>query len=233
MTTAVAPASRSDITTRFARDTERHRLTVLHDDGLYRHLQFRACWWHPPLLKQQTSSMYRFDLITVPGTLIFQGDGESYVFSRIKDMFEFFRGSPGQINPQYWGEKLTDGRNSVMRYDQELLERCVKEDVNDALQHDKEGTLDGLTDAVTSQVLDELIGDESIDRDVVERFQFYADLEDQFAWPRKEPDFQFHDVWEWNCRDYHWWFLWACHGIVWGITQYDSAKTGGLHARHE
>jgi hypothetical protein len=36
--------------------------------------------------------------------------------------------------------------------------------------------------------------------------------------------FRFEDTQEWNLRDYDWWFLWALHGIVWGIAQYDSAK---------
>ena len=36
--------------------------------------------------------------------------------------------------------------------------------------------------------------------------------------------FTFTDVWEWEFKDYHWWFLWACHAIVWGIAQYDAAK---------
>jgi len=41
-----------------------------------------------------------------------------------------------------------------------------------------------------------------------------------------EPDsFQFYDTHEWDLRDYAWWFLWACHGIAWGIAQYDAAKT--------
>jgi hypothetical protein len=31
-----------DIATRFAKDTATHRMTVLHDDGLYRHLRFEA-----------------------------------------------------------------------------------------------------------------------------------------------------------------------------------------------
>jgi hypothetical protein len=36
--------------------------------------------------------------------------------------------------------------------------------------------------------------------------------------------FRFEDVWDWDFRDYDWWFLWACHAIVWGIRQYDTAK---------
>src|SRR3954466_1726422 len=77
--------------------TRPHEVTVLHDDGLYRHLRFRS----------PDHSAYWFDLITVPGCLIFRGDGDSFVFSRTEDMFGFFRSSrEGSINPTYWSEKL-------------------------------------------------------------------------------------------------------------------------------
>lgn len=213
------------MTERFARDTANHQMTVLHDDGLYRHLQFRACWWQPPLRKQQWSSIYWFDLITIPGTLIFQGDGESYVFSRVEDMFEFFRGQVGRINPGYWAEKLTcSRREGVKRYDQALMTQHVNELVAEFLEGDGDGALAGLADAVQKEILDELIGDYSLDLALVERFEYYVDPKDQYAIPRKAPDFEFSDVWEWNCQDYDWWFLWALHGIVWGIAQYDAAR---------
>ena len=58
----------------------------------------------------------------------------------------------------------------------------------------------------------------------VRDFTYYKDESARRDDHDKDPDFQFQDVWEWNCRDYDWWFLWACHGIVWGIAQYDEAK---------
>src|SRR3954463_11871038 len=101
---------------RFARDTADHQMTIVHDDGLYRHLRFR---------NPNRTWNYWFDLITYPGGLTFQGDGESFTFRRLEDMFEFFRQpANATINPSYWGEKLTGrgGRDSVMHYQQELLE---------------------------------------------------------------------------------------------------------------
>lgn len=34
------------------------------------------------------------------------------------------------------------------------------------------------------------------------------------------------DAWDdwYLLRDYTWWFLFACHGIRWGVAQYDAAK---------
>lgn len=205
-----------DIAQRFQRETAEHQMTVLRDDGLYRHVRFR----HPK------RGIYWFDLITVPGALIFRGDGDSFVFQRLPDMFEFFRGSAylGNPNISYWAEKLTDGRDRVMVYDQEILADFVKEEVAEVVAAQKDGTLAELEKEVQAEVLDYLCGDESLDRHVVDQFEFYANDSDRFAWPKKAPDFQFEYMYEWRCQDYDWWFVWACHGIVWGITKYDAHR---------
>ena len=105
----------SDIAARFTRDTANHTMIVLHDDGLYRHLRFQDTTWRPPLTKPLKSSFYWFDLITAPGTMIFEGDGESYVFRREEDMIGFFRSSAykGRPNLHYWQERspATDARS--------------------------------------------------------------------------------------------------------------------------
>jgi hypothetical protein len=194
---------------RFAVDTAEHVMTVLHDDGLYRHLQFRA----------PGSSFYWFELVTVPGALIFQGDGDSYTFRRIEDMFSFFRGPVGRINPGYWSEKLTDGRDRVMQYDREMFEACVRQDVADR------DDLPGLAGAVQEAILDNEDYDldyEEFARLAVQDFTFYVNDADRYDYT-KRPDFEFVDSWEWSVRDYHWWFLWALHAIVWGIGQYDAS----------
>lgn len=203
----------SDIATRFARDTNNHQMTVLHDDSLYRHLRF----------KSPDCGMYWFDLITVPGALIFRGDGDSFVFSRIQDMFEFFRSPGGQINPGYWSEKLTSGRERVKQYDEEILRTHVQEEVAEALRDDP--SLAGLAEAVQQEILDaDETGFEAEMLRVVSDFEFYKDESDRYR-HGKTPDFQFHDAWEWNCRDYDWWFLWTCHAIIWAIAQYDALRS--------
>jgi hypothetical protein len=59
----------TDIAERFAKETAEHDMEIVHDDGLYRHLRFRH-------QGPNYSSWYWFDLITVPGSLIFRGDGD-------------------------------------------------------------------------------------------------------------------------------------------------------------
>lgn len=216
---------------RFKSDTAGHEMIVLHDDGLYRHLRFQRHFWRPPLARKQRTSMYWFDLITVPGALIFQGDGRSFVFRRIEDMFEFFRGQ--KINPQYWAEKLTSCDADVMKYDSELFRQFVTEQVDEAIER---GFPVKLRDEVQEDILsaDEIEYDEGAARRLLTEFTYYKDETDRGGYrringvniyvPAERPDFEFTDTWELSFREYDWWFLWALHGIVWGIAQYDAQR---------
>jgi hypothetical protein len=196
-----------DIAARFARDTADHAMTVLHDDGLYRHLRFQRQVWQPPLVRPLTSGFYWFDLITVPGALIFRGDGESFVFARMKDMFEFFRGSAWKDEPNlgYWAEKVTSDRDSLKKYDSALFVKTMKD-------HYLELVREGDVPPGTSKALLSRAEDYDLSYEVNAR-AFLDDFEHK--------GFRFHDTWEWDFQDYDWWFVWACHAIVWGIAQYD------------
>jgi hypothetical protein len=198
----------TDIAKRFARDAADHAMTVLHDDGLYRHLRFQRQVWRPPLLRPLKSSTYWFDLITAPGTLIFEGDGESFVFRRLEDMFEFFRGRVGEINPGYWQEKVVSGRDGIRTYDEQIFRERVLEAFTDAAAYG--GVPIGTGRALREQVFDDDYGETHYEdgaRAALNRFE--------------HDGFRFEDTWEWDFRDYDWWFLWACHAIVWGIAYYD------------
>ena len=235
--------NREDVYERFQRETAKHEMTVLHDDGLYRHLRF----------KEPQRSFYWFDLITAPGVLIFRGDGESFVFSRTEDMFEFFRGPVGRINPHYWSGKLTSDRDSVRKYDQDLFEQIVREHVAEAIL-DRSAPR-GISRAIKDMLENGDITWEGGARRALENFEYrlyeasctcgasatFTDDLDASEWSYRhgrETDsavrhrtsvkpgdaFRFEDTWEWSFRDYDWWFLWALHAIVWGIAQYAAAK---------
>ncbi|MEU1778161.1 hypothetical protein ABZ545_01585 [Streptomyces abikoensis] len=193
-------APEDNIAERFRRDTAQHKMTVLQDDGLYRHLWFMA----------PRSSEYWFELVTWPGCLAMRGDvGDGYVFSRLEDMFQFFRADgPSGINPHYWAEKLGGGRRSVEEYSEGMLRQLVVERfVEDARWN---GVPPGTGKALRTRVLDEDLSDEHRARSVVEDFAHAG--------------YEFSDVWEWNFHDYKPDFLWACHAIVWGIAQYDAGR---------
>src|SRR5688572_3976922 len=162
-------------TKRFKADTTNHEMTVLHDDGLYRHLRFQA----------PSSSFYWFDLVTWPGKLAFAGDGEAFVFSRLEDMFEFFRMSGGRINPGYWAEKLVTDHKAAEAYSTEKFTARVTEALADA-----EDDYPGVTAAWAAHVEDFDIHYEVNAREALEDFKFTpADA------PKGQEPFQFTDTW--------------------------------------
>lgn len=194
---------------RFAADTGGHVLEVRHDDGLYRHLRFR----------RPGSSLYWFDLVTWPGSLTLHGDMGTYVFSRLEDMFAFFRGE--RINPGYWAEKLqTADRGRT--YSPDRFREHVADAVADwaaDLAEDGDGTaaeisarVDSMIAAVTSDVL--AAADDEHEAQV---------SLDSFA----HDGFTFTDTWDWDLREHTEHFLWCCHAITWGIGRYDAAGRAG------
>lgn len=132
---------------RFVEQTKDHVLTILHEDGLYRHLRM-----HDP----RQGSMWSWQVSTIPWFLSTLGDiADGYSFSREEDMLDFFSyagknrryysdGAPS-IDFRYWAEKLRGGRHSmdVKRYSAEDFLQQVREhlDENEALgveaRHDR------------------------------------------------------------------------------------------------
>jgi hypothetical protein len=115
-----------DIKARFDAEAGNAKMTVLLDDGLHRHLRFVT-----------PHGFYWFEIVTVPGSLIFRGDGESFVFSCGKDTFELFRHGIHRdgsihINPGYWDEKLSSERDAAQRYSMAKFEQLTAEQLADA-----------------------------------------------------------------------------------------------------
>lgn len=214
---------------RFLVDVAQHKMTVLHDDGLYRHLRFR----HPD------HGFYWFDLITWPNTLVINGDMHTFAFSRVEDMFTFFRQSRGgRINPDYWAEKVIDGPERVRSYSREVFqeqaEEALKEyeaeypELCDRYAVDK-AAYDALPKAdqwrtrtpVAPHLPEELRRELADANDDGE-----TDYEDgaRRLLSRWEGYGVVSDTWEWKLNEWTWHFLWCCHAIVWAIAKYDEAK---------
>jgi hypothetical protein len=184
-----------EIAARFQRDTAGHVMTVLHDDGLYRHLRFR----------RPDRNEYWFDLITWPGCLTVRGDfGDSYTFSHLTDMFEFFRGK-GDINPHYWSEKLDSGRSSAQVYSQDAFRQMVWTYVRDEVKDYK-----GLAKAAQEHFFGEMAEwnteEEDGARGALDAFTYLPEGQEG------EP-FRFEDTWEWSFKDFDRWFLGPVTGL--------------------
>jgi hypothetical protein len=241
-------STETDTAERFAVDVAQHQMTVLRDDGLYRHLRFMRVAPNAKTGKLERGSTYWFELVTWPGHLTITGDCGTYTLARLEDMFEFFRGT--RINPQYWAEKVR-GAVQLSVYSPERFEQFAKEAAAEA-EKDYPG--------VTAAVAEEIFGDDSQwsteyedgAREALRDFSYgdtyyasctcgersadgltYSDAE---AWRVAHrlagklghatattgiEGFRFSDSWEWDLTDYDWQFLWCCHAIQWGIGQYD------------
>jgi hypothetical protein len=248
-----APPGRpqTDIAKRFAGDTAGHRMVVLHDDGLYRHIRFQHHVLSNDAEYRRGHSIYWFDIIAWPGNLTINGDCGTFTFARELDMFEFFRGgSRWGINPQYWAEKLrAPNPEGAKRYSEDEFRKQVAEEVAEA-----EASYPGLADAIENQFYGVYAEWNTEYEDgatrALEDFKFVPEgalckecsedgepvvlvrerpYSDTLTCPHKwcgtklEP-FRFTDTWEWDLTDWDWQYLWCCHAIQYGIAMYDAQR---------
>lgn len=170
--------SKNEMAERFARDTAAHELTVLRDDGFYKHLNFTGVTTMPDGKVSKTSA-YWFELITWPGSLVINGDMGAVHFSRAEDMIAFFRRPADRIDPGYWAQKVCSGRDGLRTYDRDHFRELVLDDVKDA-----EEDWPGLAEAIEKRM-----------------FSLYSDLDTghEDAARRSLEEFGFGDTWTASC----------------------------------
>ena len=205
----------------FLRDIKNHAMIVIQDDGIRRHLRFK---------RPDTTAMY-FDLVTWKGHLCYTGDMGTYVFSRIEDMFEFFREykSSGrlEINPYYWSEKvLAADPDGIEVYSPEVFTDRINEWVDNYINElrDNFDDSDGSEWVETDHI-------KNLREDVQDNVLSYAHDGEyaalQAAHDYEFEGFQFTDFWETKCHEYSFRFSWCCFAIVWAIRKYDMEKFEG------
>lgn len=224
---------------RFERNTIEHELTVLRDDGLYRHLRCK-----PP-----GTYIYGFDVVTWPGYLAIVGDAGDFVFSRIRDMFEFFENDSGRINPHYWAQKLQAPRQAGSEaYSADKYQQAVRDWQREfeqdelGIYEDPERTGRGSAREVLAY-LDEIEFDwsqrdlellvafrDAVRQDLVAPWGDWQTSEaaahralEEFSFDEHGLKVRLRDTWEWDLRDYDHQFIWCCHAIVWAIARYREA----------
>ena len=219
---------------RFLRDVSKHVMTIVRDDGVYRHLQFRK--------PKPDGNEYWFDLITWPGSLCISGDMGTYVFRRLNDMFEFFRtdqeyaeshGKKLGINLGYWSEKLQAPDSSESKeFNPEHFRANVIEAFETWVTENKpedDDEFTSLEDRENFEAQKELLR-EGLDEEVLNRLDDGEtrayDAARNFSCS-EAPEFSLDDCWEWDCRSYKFRYVWCCYAIAWGIKNYDEIKSGG------
>jgi hypothetical protein len=199
------------IAERFARDIDGHTMTVLHDDGLYRHVKFA----------NPKNGAFWFELVTSPGQLAFGGDMDSFVLRRTEDMFEFIRRGGPRPDPGYLSQKVVAGADRTLAWSPEEFRTTALEAIDAAIQdHDLSAADEAMCRAeFNSEVLDDAV-------DFAETAIRAAD-EFEFAYGHPAADrriLRLSDVYEWDCTTWNWAFLWALEAITWGVAQYDQAR---------
>src|SRR5699024_5275818 len=173
-----------------------HSMIIENDNGVHRCLYFGI----------KGNSNYHFRIVTWPGHLAISGDMGDFVFSRIEDMFGFFRGKCGVINTGYWCEKLKSisvfGGHEEFDWEKFYteLEDCLV-NYNDELDAD--------------YVKQELA------MSVIEEDEFGA-VELMRNWCHEKIELDWCDLPSGKKFTYQ--YIWCLFAIVWSINKYDSHK---------
>jgi hypothetical protein len=193
---------------RFNSDVALHAVTVLRDDGLYRHLRCSAGSYH-----------MQFEIITWPGYLCYCGDMGSYVFSRLPDMFRFFRGRTAMVDRGYLAEKViaSDKHDGIRRYSDELFEAAIKADY-DAFIEDHGIGHEEATD-LWQCIEDDVLSSRDNHQEAISAAE-------SFRWTGERSSYKgrqiFCEFWERRLEDYTARFVWCCYAIPWAIARYDA-----------
>lgn len=188
-----------------------HQMKVNLDNGIYRHLSFR---------QQANSLNLWFEIVTWPGVLTIHGDMGTWTFSRVQDMFTFFRDDKLRINESYWAEKLQSGTHggrdgakvfSEDLFREQLLERLDNYDLS----------AEDLAEVTQNLKYDVLSRDNKYDLMIAAR-DFSCMLPGRQDDNRKRFHFNLCEMPDGKAYAYH--FIWCLHAIVWGIQQYDAAR---------
>jgi hypothetical protein len=200
----------------FLKDVAEHQMLVIRDEGLNRHLRFK---------KPDTYCMH-FDLITWPGHLCYTGDMGTYVFTRIEDMFQFFRRAGKEkkyaIDRRYWAEKcISLDRSGIEEFDEDkfkqiIFGRLVEWIKENRYRTTKEERRD-LWDDVVNQVSG-AEGDGGGYRLQIAAYDFSHTVNSEIG------EFYFSDLFESNFNRYTTRFTWCCFAMAWAIEQYDLHK---------
>lgn len=186
----------------FLKDIQHHQMTIPLGDGVYRHVRFK---------QPGTSNMW-FDLVTWPGFLTINGDMGTWTFSRVPDMFTFFRDDKLRINPHYWAEKLQHGNftgrcgGKVWDEDEFKASLLAHLENNDWEPSNRE--------AVEEAIKEDIFRQEGKWEMILAARDFSVQL----------PDHKFYfdscEIPDGMVYSYH--FIWCLYAIVWGIQQFDN-----------
>jgi hypothetical protein len=152
--------------------------------------------------------------------LTIHGDMGTWTFSRLPDMFEFFRSHDGKlrINESYWAEKLRGGvhggRDSSRVWDEDYFAERLIGQLSDYYSLEQ-SDLEAVTKAAQEEVL--------VGENEHELMSAAAGFSHQLSDGRK---FQFDTCELPDGKVYAYHFVWCLYAIVWGIRSWDERAKG-------
>ena len=190
----------------FLRSVAKHQMTVLANDGVYRHIRFQ----------KPGTNVCSFEIITWHGHLCYTGDMGTFVFKRLEDMFIFSRDEKADvreglyINPDYWAGKCIagDSVHGIKEYDPDAFVQAVNDYLDDS----------EASDALRNAVKDEVLTVKNEGEEAARRVAF------DFTYTDGGETFDFDDFQEYDLTDYTFHYMWCCYALAWGVKMYDKEE---------
>lgn len=207
----------------FLKDVENHEMTIIADTDFVRSIRF----------KQPNTTNRYFDITTWNGHLCISGDMGTYVFSRLPDMFTFFRNCKPNLG--YWGEKLeaVSRFSGYKEFDTNLVEQSIKKRVDEICEE-----IEGYFDNLDKHEKEEYPTKEALEAAFREEVESYFECEDlgEYRFLAAIESFESSVITDLTLiyeGEYGWittekpsyQYVWVCHAIPWAIEQYDKFKS--------
>ena len=190
----------------FLNDVEKHQMTILKDDGLYRHIHFGMF----------NDSNRSFSITTFPNYLAITGDMGDFVFSRIDDMFEFFNTT--DINPDYWAQKVVSQSifgDGIYHFDIELFKNNIINYIKSYLDLEEN---EELPEIYLDDISSILSAEDEIDC-INELRNFYPNSLKSNVLADFWMDYSYN-----SCRSFNYNYMWCCYAIQYAISKYAEFK---------
>jgi hypothetical protein len=194
-------------------------------------------------MRKDDSSCYYYNITTWNGFLCISGDMGCFVFSRLNDMFQFFRMDDNDfmmdktkqlnINKGYWAEKLeaVDKNGGFEEFSFDAFRKNVDYYVE---QHTDDGTWDEQQILVLKDDIYNSISEGDSPEILYQTLNEYEYFDDEipkeytykYGYEEVKPRFKIVDWWEYmgSCNEYTYHYIWCCYAIVYAIKEYDKLK---------
>ncbi len=194
----------------FLDDVKTHRMEIIQDNGLFRHIRFE---------RPDDRYHMHFTLTTWPCHLCVTGDMGTFVFHQIDDMFNFFQLKRLAERPKetvfkktaYWAEKCIceDRYIHLQQFDRDRLRKAVKDAFDAHFEAPESEAANHCWKKLEWEVLDAENGWGA----------------NQKALDFDQDGFKLTDFGENNLESFTYQFIWSLYAIAWGIEQYDATKS--------